>query len=853
MVLSFFFLLLLSVLGGTRGQVTISGSYKFSQTVYLSNRESNPVSYQIRATAVIQPVDQQKLVVKLNDLKLFTESKKLGPGNFKERKSVLDLQENHPFLIERGQVTNVVIAKSEELLLVNLKKSFSSLLQFQLEAGERDELDISGHCKVKYLLSKDSVIQKTKSDCEADKQFLNKNVWSATLTPRRVNEIVLSGNQLKSVLSKEEFTVQTNIADFAEVTVLTNIHLELLDEFYDDKSVLAAFKKLEEQSAVNAKQTLKIEKNVKVNNEVKKITFTDVLKENHQLLSGKSLGTSDSAKAALKILKAIRSASFDDIYNSLKAKKNKKIVPQLLDILGAVQTPESHKAAMKYLKFLSKDYNLDLCERYLWSLSTSPWHQKHIITDLMNLAEKEITDEKLFETLIQTIASMVRKYVTGTGDDEIMETTIGFFTNKLNNCSKEDYVCQRIFLKSFSNIGSAKPLELLLHYAVNGPKSNNARAMKALLKVGKNSWTKDVLKAAERIYLSNDTFDSSAKTIALDILLESSECPSSITKIIQILKKRDASKELKEYLLQRLAQISDKNEDFQKNLKTILASEGLNHYDALAPGGLSTAFDRRFMKNGYLSSVQEVKSGILKQGNVHINMELNGSPQTVFTLGLFSNGLSSFVSDDSGDDGDESTNAGLELTVMGVEFRPFVFFEGHGELMGHVFSGAGSTLTPAYQAILLLEDDSAALPLGTGEFLNIRFSSVASVDLSGKIEISLWSRTADSLVQNSAGLIIDGVIEVLSPYMNAQVTLELTAAPQLKLSSNIEFYNKLALCMMLEQPQITVQFNKTTAVNDLENIYKKSIKKRENIVVPGKTYALNSKNNEMCRLLFQGS
>lgn len=70
----------------------------------------------------------------------------------------------------------------------------------------------------------------------------------------------------------------------------------------------------------------------------------------------------------------------------------------------------------------------------------------------------------------------------------------------------------------------------------------------------------------------------------------------------------------------------------------------------------------------------------------------------VLQLGLFSNGLSSFVSDEEREDGeDEGTNAGLELTVHGVEFRPFVFFDGHGELMGHVFSSTASTLTPAYQ------------------------------------------------------------------------------------------------------------------------------------------------------------
>lgn len=39
----------------------------------------------------------------------------------------------------------------------------------------------------------------------------------------------------------------------------------------------------------------------------------------------------------------------------------------------------------------------------------------------------------------------------------------------------------------------------------------------------------------------------------------------------------------------------------------------------------------------------------------------------------------------------------MELTVLGVQLRPFVFFASQGELMGHVWSGTASDKTPAYQ------------------------------------------------------------------------------------------------------------------------------------------------------------
>lgn len=73
-------------------------------------------------------------------------------------------------------------------------------------------------------------------------------------------------------------------------------------------------------------------------------------------------------------------------------------------------------------------------------------------------------------------------------------------------------------------------------------------------------------------------------------------------------------------------------------------------------------------------------------------------------MGLFAGGLNSFVSSDEStsqpDEPEESATAGMELTIMGVQIRPFVFFSGQGELMGHVWSGTASERTPAFQVIL---------------------------------------------------------------------------------------------------------------------------------------------------------
>jgi microsomal triglyceride transfer protein large subunit len=70
-------------------------------------------------------------------------------------------------------------------------------------------------------------------------------------------------------------------------------------------------------------------------------------------------------------------------------------------------------------------------------------------------------------------------------------------------------------------------------------------------------------------------------------------------------------------------------------------------------------------------------------------------------MGLFAGGLSSLISSDEElaepEEPEEPATAGMEITALGVQLRPFVFFSGQGELMGHVWSGTGSEKTPAFQ------------------------------------------------------------------------------------------------------------------------------------------------------------
>lgn len=121
-----------------------------------------------------------------------------------------------------------------------------------------------------------------------------------------------------------------------------------------------------------------------------------------------------------------------------------------------------------------------------------------------------------------------------------------------------------------------------------------------------------------------------------------------------------------------------------------------------------------------------------------------------FQLGLYSGGLSSFVSsgtdsaeaDEDASEEEEAANAGMEITVQGTYLRALQFFNGQGELMGHVWSGTASEPTPAYLANSLLHDHHEALHLQNGATVYIDVDSALSIDLNGAIQLSLWGRNA---------------------------------------------------------------------------------------------------------------
>lgn len=565
----------------------------------------------------------------------------------------------------------------------------------------------------------------------------------------------------------------------------------------------------------------------------------------------------------LKLLPTSRLTKTEDFLRILNGRSTKEIKSQLMDLLGAVQTKESQDAFRKAFNFTSEE-DFNYIERYLQSLAVGVRPKVSTIEDLLELANGKLENEQLKDTLIQTIGSMALRFTKLPNENyktEIVMKVSVYLLKALEACDNND--CKVMYLRAMQNLRSPDTATKLMEFAFDNNYHVSVAAMKALKEIPIAFCTNEMKKQFEMIFFQRfKRFDSSARTIALDILLQMKPKPAEVRLFIEFLKSNDKAYEVKQYLVQKLKLIAEKCPRFRETMQRVLAEDvevnNWNVYGGLK--GLSTVLERRFSQNpsfnGSLLSVQEMKGGSLKRGSVDLLMRSDDEQFSLFTLGLFAGGLSSFMggSDDEDVDENEDTTAtaGMDLAIQGAQMRRLTFFKGQGELMGHVWSGTASSSTPAYQGSTILQDHKQIIVLNNGAIMDFSAIGSLSVDLSGKIDISLWNRNANSEVMQKCGTALIGSFELRSSFVKLSNELQITEEPQIHLSSKVDFSSQTALCLQLSQPNTKLK-QKILRTIRVPGVKKDVFKSHLNLIykLPGFTHSLNRKNNEMCNKIFK--
>lgn len=208
----------------------------------------------------------------------------------------------------------------------------------------------------------------------------------------------------------------------------------------------------------------------------------------------------------------------------------------------------------------------------------------------------------------------------------------------VNNLDYVEDAARSAFFRALKNLQSESSIPLLLKYIRTGTMKEGVLAFKALKSFDPKLWNGEVLKAAEKSLFQLDRkYDSSSRTLAADILIESNPNDELLERLLDFLVSNDPAFEIKQYVFQRIKMIAEEDPDFKDRVQGIIRrNDRINNYSGLSPRGLSTALKRHFVKgvssNGSLVSVQEMKSGIVKRGAVNIVLDKDSSYKELFSV-----------------------------------------------------------------------------------------------------------------------------------------------------------------------------------------------------------------------------
>lgn len=317
---------------------------------------------------------------------------------------------------------------------------------------------------------------------------------------------------------------------------------------------------------------------------------------------------------------------------------NSFLQPQILDILGAVGTLDAHEAVKEAIDF-NEDNENDNTERYLQALAVGVRPNPTIILDLLKIADSKSISDKIKATILHTIGSLARRYANSPDQSYSSDAVVQvqkYFTDSIAKCSEPS--CYVQYVNGINNLQSTDLIGLLFKYVNDADRTVSVAAMKALRRFPSTIWNKRDIQQFENIFYQHEKqFDSSVRTLALDVVLNSKISDEQLIKLLSHLRVNDRAFEVKKYLLEMVKMLGSENAELNEKIDEIIKNDGLlNNYHIIGQKGLTTALSRKYSVrspfNGTLTSIQEIFGGILKRGVVDLTIDSPNNKYSYFTV-----------------------------------------------------------------------------------------------------------------------------------------------------------------------------------------------------------------------------
>jgi len=150
----------------------------------------------------------------------------------------------------------------------------------------------------------------------------------------------------------------------------------------------------------------------------------------------------------------------------------------------------------------------------------------------------------------------------------------------------------------FEELGYARPLSIILKHIDSTEKKTSVSAVKALTAMPSSVIDSLVKSKLENVYFQiGRRYDSSARTLALDILLNHQPQSEFLRNVMESLSSKYAL-EISTYTLQRLVEYAGKCPTIRSQIQQILAADlSISNYHTFSQNGKSTAFSRDLYRN----------------------------------------------------------------------------------------------------------------------------------------------------------------------------------------------------------------------------------------------------------------
>ncbi|CAN2388952.1 microsomal triglyceride transfer protein [Pristimantis euphronides] len=836
------------------GSLESSVGYKISSDVEVNLLWRNPTNKDDQLIKIaMKNVKIENINIRPQGQNIFTESnaaKLLGDTNM----AILQ----RPILVQwtNGKVKTLYLYQNEPTVLINIKRGLASLFQIQLSAGTLTEADVSGNCKVTYLVKENRVTKIKQLDtCKISKtRFTNINKVLGISDKETSSTIYhIEDDNIKSVLAEEKHVLLLNIYETIAAKVICRQKLELRSSGAGPKEI--AGKQLPSVvKAVDPKYIATPLVADQVKSECKSCPLLlQQWKTIRKDLEPENLTKASAAHSFLQLIQSLRRARKSDIVTLLKSEKD-DVLPQLVDAVTFAQTPDALAALLEFLDFGNGNGTRPLLqERFLYATGLATHPNESMLRGLLDKFKGKIANDEIRETVVIIMGALIKKLHRATGSElpAVLEAK-KLILDGLQKTNKPSDI--KMYLLAMKNANLPEGIPLLLKYSESGEGPLSSIAISALQKYDVSFITDEVKKVMNRIYHQNyKIHEKTVRTTAADIILKSRPTYMEIKNLI--LSIGELPQELNKYMLSIIQDILHFEMPASKLIRQALKDMMVHNYDRFSKPGSSSAYSGYVTRGPDSSSTYSLDilysgSGILRRSKMDSFIYSKNTELQTIQVVIEAQGLESLIAATS-DEGEEDLEsfAGISAILFDVQLRPVTFFQGYSDLMSKMFSATGDPIS-AVKGLLLLTDHSQTIQLQSGLQASAEFQGGLAIDISGGMDFSLWYRESKTSVINRGALVVIGNITIDSEFANAGMETRTETEASLNVITTVKFSSyPFLVCMQMEKG--TYPFRRYVTKYEKLPCGKSYVSRRGKVQsVAGSQLPLHQDNSNMCRVVF---